>query len=289
MLQVQIIPVGFEFNRILAGILQQPSNIIILLSSDVETIKDYDERGKLLTIASSFIKKIQSQYSMDLTRELYVKPCSFINFKTMIKNICDAINFAFSEARKREDACEIWINVSTGNKIFANAAMYAACFFSDKIKLFYTSAKNYTVDLLFDKSKSIQDIRDCFEANGLTYSLNALEDYSKIILPVIPSERYSTIANDILAKLYASCDEKVNPNWVTFKNLLKSLSENLDKTTRMRYHHHMLRLEKRGLILVKPFGSEKKFILTDYGVIMSIICAILKEYLVEESDINSHD
>jgi hypothetical protein len=89
-------------------------------------------------------------------------------------------------------------------------------------------------------------------------------------------------ANRILKLLLVHSTENYDPECVGFADLLKELekgfykkSQQEIKSIKMRYHHHIKPLIDRKLIELEPQGREKRFRLTEQGIIFAIIVSTL--------------
>lgn len=284
-LKVQICPIGFEYKRVLAGLKAYPANTVYLLYSKIKK-EEYDDREKkekddiLERISQEFTEKLFNY--LERTIHMDVKKCeiSFVLYTKLIKNLCDILGEIFQLG----DVDEIWINTSTGTKLFVAAGQYIASFRPDIIHLFYVRPHNYTINMLIDGKSTLDQIRQTFEDEGITYSDDGLEKaYTTEQLPVIPTLIPSQEANQILKALLAHCSADFVPTWTPFKVLIEHLEpgfrqvtdRSYKKSLKMKYHHHINKLIQRQLIQVETEGREKKYILTKQGVIFAIIASTI--------------
>jgi DNA-binding transcriptional ArsR family regulator len=275
---VQIAPVGFEFKRILAGIKYRPCNMVYLLTSQITQKNEFDE--KLVKLSQEFTDRLVSHLNTSKTYEVISRDCSFIDYQTIIQNLC----IIFKEIFKREDEFhiinEISINIGTATKLFVAAAMYLSSFFSNKIKLFYTNAKKYTINLLLDDKKSKKDILEIYKNEGMSYSDEDLKEYNIVEVPVSPIEKCpESVRNIILALNQLSA----NPthDWVKLQEILIKLGENDDQSTKMKYRYHFKFLLDRNLIEENKHGKLRRYRFSDSGKILATILSELNEYLDE--------
>jgi hypothetical protein len=286
--QVQIAPIGFEYKRVIAGFKFHPPNLIYLLYSKIES-REYEEKKKfqldqiLANLSEEFTKNLEEYFKTIIHIEVKTYECSFVIYKKLIKNLCDAIKEILDRETTERKVDAIWINIGTATKLFVNAAQYIASFMPDRIHLFYVQAHNYTINLLLDKECPREEIEAIYRAEGITYSKGALEaDYSVEDLPVIPSQMTSKTANRILKLLFAHSSKNYDSEWVSFANLLKELEKGSEKkpqseikSLKMKYHHHIQPLIDRKLIESDPHGREKRYRLTEQGTIFAIIVSTL--------------
>jgi len=284
-LKVQICPIGFEYKRVLAGLQYHPPNLIYLLYSQIEKT-DYrdDDRKyrldeKLVTLSQEFTDKLENYFKSQIYLEVKTYECSFTKYKKLMAKLCDVIHEIFQREIKGEVIDEIWFNIGTATKLFVSAAQYIASFRVDKIHLFYVSAHNYTINELLLEDLSKEDIEKLFREEGISFSSRALlDDYSLENVPVVSSQQTTEQANAILKVLLEQINENFESKWVSFTNILNKLEQGLEKRSReeikslkMKYHHHVKQLKDRRLIEEESHGRQKRYKLTEEGIIFAMI------------------
>ena len=281
-LRVQICPIGFEFKRVLAGLKYRPPNVIYLLSSKIEK-RDYEIRNgkyqldeKLAKLSQEFTDKLEKHLKPQLYLEIKIQECSFAKYKKLIEQLCDIIKEIFDYENRGEVIDEIWFNIGTATKLFVSAAQYIASFRVDKIHLFYVSAHNYTINELLLEDRTKEDVEKLFREEGMSYSSVSLDkDYSLEKMPIVPSQRLTDQANNILKILL----KKSETQWVTLATILaeierdpegKSLTQT--KSMKMKYHHYIKQLKSNRLIEEDPSQKRhRQYKLTEEGIIYALI------------------
>ena len=281
-LRVQICPIGFEFKRVLAGLKYRPPNVIYLLSSKIE-IQDYAIRNgkyqldeKLAKLSQEFTDKLEKHLKPQLYMDIKVQECSFTNYRKVIEQLCDIIKEIFDYESKNEVIDEIWFNIGTATKLFVSAAQYIASFRADKIHLFYVRAHNYTINELLLEESSKEDVEKLFREEGMSYSKVSLDkDYSLEKMPIVPSQRLTDQANNILKILLT----KSETQWVSLATILSEIERDLEgnprdqtKSMKMKYHHYIKQLKNNRLI--EEDSSQKRhrqYKLTEEGIIYALI------------------
>ncbi|MFX0074116.1 MAG: DUF6293 family protein, partial [Candidatus Hermodarchaeota archaeon] len=123
---VQICPVGFEYQRILEGLRIHPSNVVYLLRSFKNEIDEADPDKKLIEIANNYVQKLNKHLADTKTFiNVIVTDTTIIDYKKSIEELCKIIR----EELYSFHADQIFINVSTSNKLFVGSAMYVGSFF----------------------------------------------------------------------------------------------------------------------------------------------------------------
>jgi len=267
--KVQIAPVGFEFDRIIEGVVSHPSNVIYLLKSYKKTENGTDPDKKLIGTANKFVEKLFSHFQKSIICQPIIRETEIITLENIIKELCLIIKTELEE----KHAEEIWINISTSTKLFVSAAMYVGSFKPDFIKLFYIDASDYIIDSLFNPEKKREDIVSDFIKYGMTMKKNK-RSYRNIDVPLYPAQILSDPKKQVLINLFNL--EKNNLSKKTkYKRLLKEMKEDPDdKSIKMKYSHHIKNLKKQNLVREDIHGREKLFYLTQEGRILSLILDI---------------
>ncbi len=264
--KVQIAPVGFEYDRIIEGVVHHPCNIIYLLKSFKELTNEADPDKEMIEIAKKFVDKLYEHFINSLICTPIVIETVLIQLEPIIEELCRIISKEINEYH----ADEIWINVSTSTKLFVSAAMYVGSFKHDLVKLFYIDASHYTVNDLFSPDIGKNEIKEKYEKYGITYKKNK-ESYKNVDVPVYPTEVLTEQKKDILKTLRKMTNGDKG-EMITFMNLLRELGHDAyDKTIKMKYGHHIKALKARNFINEKTHGRQKKFSLTHEGQILGLI------------------
>jgi len=264
--KVQIAPVGFEYDRIIEGVIHHPCNIIYLLKSYKKLTNESDPDKNMIEIAKRYVDNLQNHFKNSRICTPIVIETILIQLEPIIEELCRIISKEIDEYQ----ADEIWINISTSTKLFVGAAMYVGSFKHDLVKLFYIDASHYTVNDLFNPEIEKKEIREKYENYGITYREND-ESYTNIDVPVYPTEVLTDIKKKILKALRMLTMGNKN-KMITFMNLLRELDQDPhDKTIKMKYGHHIKALKARNFINEKIHGKQKKFGLTPEGQILGLI------------------
>jgi len=264
--KVHIAPVGFEFDRIIEGVVHHPCNVIYFLKSYKELTSEADPDKEMIEIAKRYVDNLEAHFINSRICTPIVIETLLIQLEPIIEELCRIISKEINEYH----ADEIWINVSTSTKLFVSAAMYVGSFKHELVKLFYIDASHYTVNDLFNPEIKKKEIREKFEKYGITYKENE-ESYRNIDVPVYPTEVLTEQKKDILKALRKLTHGDVG-EMITFMNLLKELGQDpYDKTIKMKYGHHIRALKARNFMIEKTHGRQKKFGLTHEGQILGLI------------------
>ena len=265
--KVQIAPVGFEFDRIIEGVVSHPSNVIYLLKSYKKTKNGTDPDRKLIAIANKFVEKLFSHFQKSKICQPIIVETEIITLENIIKELCLIIKTELEE----KNAEEIWINISTSTKLFVSAAMYVGSFKPDFIRLFYIDASDYIIiNSLFNSEKKKEDIISDFIKYGMTMKKNE-RSYRNVDVPLYPAQILSDPKKQVLINLF-NLEKNNSYKKTKYKRLLKELKEDPDdKSIKMKYSHHIKNLKKRNLVREDIHGREKLFYLTQEGRILGLI------------------
>lgn len=290
---IQICPIGFELQRIIAGVQFHPANLIYLLESDIKS-KDYKKEKdrkldeKLVDLSKYFTGKLKDVLG---PQKIETAPCSFIRYQEMVRDLCAIMKDIHKKKADDDQIKEIWINVSTGTKLFVAAAMFLASFKTEIIHLFYVNAQNYTINMVLDDDTTKEQIKDTYEKKGISYSNNGTSGYKIVDIPVVPSEQVLTTERKILTILYEKVDDEFKPDWVNLEAILENFVKNLHdmkgdaiRAIKMKYRHNFTKLLERELIEEEKHGRRKRYKLTDRGVIMAIIQKCIAEISPDTQD-----
>ena len=265
---VQIAPVGFEYDRIIEGVVYHPCNVIYLLKSYKPMEKESDPDKTMIEIAEKFVINLNTHFINTKICKPIVKEAILIELEPIVEELCKIIK----DELEIYNADKIWINISTSTKLIVSAAMYVGSFLPEKISLFYIDASNYTVNDLFNPKMTKEDIKKSFEEKGITYKKDG-ESYKYVDVPSYPFEILSEPKKNFLKALKKLTDEN-SDKMIKFMNILRELKEDpYDKTVKMRYSHHIKILRAKNLLVEKTHGRERKYALTHEGRILGLILA----------------
>ncbi|MGA1821692.1 MAG: DUF6293 family protein [Thermoplasmatota archaeon] len=161
---VHIVPMGLELDRVLGGLKKYPSNRVILiygtdLDSDIE--RRARENGERI---------------MDMVRatiDVEIMEFDIFDFYTSTSKFTEL----FSELR--ENGWEVFVNISTGNRIVSYAAALS-CFMTDAHP-YYVIPESYSIPT--DQQVLSQGVRDVMELP--TVRIIGPSDREKILLRIL--------------------------------------------------------------------------------------------------------
>ncbi|HME50649.1 MAG TPA: DUF6293 family protein [Candidatus Lokiarchaeia archaeon] len=289
--RIQICPIGFEKPRVLRGIADHPCSIVYLLISVIkkEAYPDdehYDLHDKLVQLSTDFASKIEEKLKKSGTYIPEIMECSFINYKETIKGLCNVMKAIFKTHPRGKNLEGIWINIGTATPLLATAASYIASFKTDILHLFYTSASHYTINEILKPGAKIEDIVALYEENGSTFSSKEGNGYGDVEIPVVPTERLSHDAESILLALSKHVDAEFTPAFVSQTEILEACGEKITQAPsiderrkiKMKYRRQFVTLLERHLIEpARSTGKERKYKLTELGVVQALILECLTE------------
>lgn len=97
------------------------------------------------------------------------------------------------------------------------------------------------------------------------------ESYKNVDVPLYPTEILSDHKKLILKTLRKLTKDERGKK-ITLMNLLRELKEDPhEKTTKMRYGHHIKTLKAKNLVVVESHGKERRYQLTHEGQILGLI------------------
>lgn len=264
---IQIVPVGYEYDRVIEGVLMHPCNVIYLLKSFKEIENEFDPDKRMIEHAEKYVLKLEQHFIETRICTPIVVEAILIQLEPLIEELCKIIQEEIYEA----GAEEIWINISTSTKIFVSAAMYVGSFMHDYVRLFYIDASHYIIDDLFDPAISKDEIMKKYEEYGMTIKKNK-DSYKNVDVPLYPTEILSEPKEQILQALHILTKDD-RKKVVTFMDLLRQLGEDpFDKKVKMKYGHHISALRSKNLINeVSRHGRQKRYQLTHEGHILGLI------------------
>jgi len=264
--QVQIAPVGYEYDRIIEGAFVHACNIIYLLKSYKPIEDESDPDKDMVTRAEWFVEKLEDHFKQSKICTPIVRKAILIQLEPIIEELCKIIK----EEVENYDTKEIWINISTSTKLFASAAMYVGSFMSEIVHLFYIDASHYTVDDLYNPDMSKKEVLERYQTYGITYKKDD-KSYKNVDVPVYPTEVLSDPKKQILKNMRKLTEEEREKK-VTFKTLLVALEEDpYNKGAKMKFAHHLSNLIERKFMLDEYHGRQRRFQLTQEGQILSLI------------------
>ena len=226
----QIVLVGWDYERVLAGIRSFPLDKLILLPTPKEEreIRIRGDGGTSLDYAG----RIEAVVSQVMRVKVQLHPIPAHNFEEDFKTVASLI-----ENEQREGS-EVIVNVSSGTKIMSAAAISAA--FMHGVKTCYTIPEMET-----------------YEARGVKET---------IVLPTLvgfkPLRTLSESAKQILNTL-----RSMGGRTETMKDLAGMLGWSRDEIGKLSYH--LSRLEGYGLVKTERVGRELTIELSDTGLILT--------------------
>ena len=225
----QIVLVGWDYERVLAGMRGYPLDKLILLPTPQEE-REIKIRGADKT-SLDYAKRIKHAISdvMKIEIETHLIPAH--NFEKVFKTIMSIIE------KEQSKGSQVILNVSSGTKIMSAAAICAA--FMRGTKTYYTIPE-----------------MEIYEAEGVKET---------IALPMLvgfkPLHTLSRSAMQILKVL-----KKVGGRTETMKALANKLGWSKEELSKLSYH--VSRLEAYGLIRTKRIGRELTIQLSETGFIL---------------------
>src|SRR4030042_870429 len=189
MTNILIVPVGLELDRILESISFVPVSKSILLSDVIKELpsKNRDKSPNLTRWLKDFYKKIVDLWEPSYKTNLIKCGVNLTDSSEVIKILCKIIK---NEITTTPD-CKIFINISTGTKLFAIIACEIAAFYAKNIVPFYLIASDYTYPAVLD-SMGLEE----FQTHGI-----AKGPFTLVKVPVLPRVDIPSIASKILKEL----------------------------------------------------------------------------------------
>jgi CRISPR locus-related DNA-binding protein len=226
----QIVLVGWDYERVLAGIRSFPLDKLILLPTPKEE-REVRIRGNGRT-SLDYAGRIERAVSQVMRVKVELYPIPAHNFGEAFKTVASLIE------KEQNEGSEVIVNVSSGTKIMSAAAISAA--FMHGVKTCYTIPE-----------------REVYEAQGVKET---------IVLPTLvgfkPLQRLSDSAKQILNTL-----KSMGGRTETMKHLADKLGWSRDETGKLSYH--LSRLEGYGLIKTERVGRELTIELSETGLILT--------------------
>jgi transcriptional regulator CtsR len=286
--RIQIVPIGFEYERVLIGEKYFPSNRYYLLRSSIVNTSYRNKKEKkrldekLVELSKKFTENIKTRLETVSFKEVEVRDCSFITFEEIVKDLSKILKEIFDLQDSDNKLSKIYVNISTSTKLFASAMMYLASFFTRKITLFYVSSGNYTINLLLTQAKK-EEIKKKFEDFGMTYRTET-KGFSVEVVPVVPSIMPKINCIKILKILYSNGIFEREEKKMHLTPLLEQMGEDItdkkkSKSIRMKYRQNILNLKRQELIRENIDGKKRSYALTNEGLIFAIIIHNLYEFM----------
>jgi CRISPR locus-related DNA-binding protein len=226
----QIILVGWDYERILAGIRSFPIDKLILLPTPREE-RETRIRGTGKT-SMDYAEKIKEAVTEVMNIPVETHPIPARDFEAAFKTTVSLIE------KEQEQGSEVVLNVSSGTKIMSAAAISAA--FMHGVKTCYTIPET-----------------EFYEAQGAKET---------ILLPMLvgfnPLQTLSDSAKQILKTL-----RHMEGKAETMKALAEMLGWTREETSKLSYH--LSRLEAYGLVQTKRIGRELSINLTETGLALT--------------------
>ena len=226
----QIVLVGWDYERVLAGIRSFPLDKLILLPTPQEE-REIKIRGSGKT-SLDYAKRIEQAVSEVMRVEIELHPIPAHDFEEAFKTIVSLVG------QEQSGGSEVILNVSSGTKIMSAAAICAA--FIHGVRTCYTIPET-----------------EIYEAQGVKET---------ITLPMLvgfkPLQTLSESAVRILNTL-----KRIGGRTETMKVLANRLGWSRDELGKLSYH--LSKLEAYGLIRTKRVGRELTIQLSETGFILA--------------------
>ena len=226
----QIVLVGWDYERILAGIRSFPIDKLILLPTPREE-RETRIRGEGKT-SMDYAEKIKKALTMVMNIPVETHSIPARDFEQVFRTTVSLIE------KEQEQGSEVILNVSSGTKIMSAAAISAA--FMHGVKTCYTIPET-----------------EFYEAQGAKET---------ILLPMLvgfnPLQTLSDSAKQILNSL-----KRMDGKAETMKALIKALGWTREETSKLSYH--LSRLEAYGLVKTERTGRELSICLTETGLALT--------------------
>lgn len=173
---VHVIPIGFEKDRVLFGLVELGAKEIYLLFDNKEDPWGEESR-KYLRLARTRLKDFL--FDLDRVHEIPFDPTSYESCDQTLKRILE----------KEKKAKRIYINVSTSTKLCAIASALRACEY-DNVFLYYVVPKEYNLPPQGKPFSSGAKRMEVFSPRGLQ-----IGDWEKKILEALGSRSFSSLAD----------------------------------------------------------------------------------------------
>ncbi len=226
----QIVLVGWDYERVLAGIRSFPLDKLILLPTPQEE-REIKIRGSGKT-SLDYAKRLEQTISEVMRVEIELHPIPAHDFEEAFKTIVSLVR------QEQSGGSEVILNVSSGTKIMSAAAICAA--FIHGIRTCYTIPET-----------------EIYEAQGVK---------DTITLPMLvgfkPLQTLSESAVLVLNTL-----KRIGGRTETMKVLANRLGWSRDELGKLSYH--LSKLEAYGLIRTKRVGRELTIQLSETGFILA--------------------
>jgi len=226
----QMVLVGWDYERVLAGIRSFPLDKLILLPTPQEE-REIRIRGSGKT-SLDYAKRLEQTISEVMRVEIELHPIPAHDFEEAFKTIVSVVK------QEQSEGSEVILNVSSGTKIMSAAAICAA--FIHGIKTCYTIPET-----------------EIYEAQGVKET---------ITLPMLvgfkPLQTLSESAVLVLNTL-----KRIGGRTETMKVLANRLGWSRDELGKLSYH--LSKLEAYGLIRTKRVGRELTIQLSETGFILA--------------------
>ncbi len=226
----QIVLVGWDYERVLAGIRRFPLDKLILLPTPQEE-REIKIRG-LGKTSLDYARRIEESVSDVMRVEIELHPIPAHGFEEAFKTIVSLVE------KEQSEGSEVILNVSSGTKIMSAAAICAA--FIHGIKACYTIPET-----------------EIYEAQGVKETITL-----PMLIGFKPLQTLSESAIKILNTL-----RKIGGKTETMKVLANRLGWSRDELGKLSYH--LSKLEAYGLITTKRVGRELTIQLSETGFILA--------------------
>ncbi len=247
---VHVIPVGFEYDRVVAPILEYPADELILLRSSRE---EYPGQHAL---EEAFLEKLSYLPIPKRTVALDI-----YDLKAMFVSISKILSDELAKGRT------VYINLSPAPKIELIALLMASSVPNQAggIRLLYVKPREYMHSKIVDAAKAVasdpsdqtigrlRSIIETFTAHGL-----AVEAKEIIELSPLPVESLSSTEKDILVTLREAPVESL-------QELVDRLSKGGRRVPRSNVVYHLEALKRKDLVSISSKGKKVRVDLLETG------------------------
>ncbi len=252
MKSLQIVLMGWEYDRIIYGIKQRPCNKVIFISSNTKNLPENMKKWGNAT--SGLAEKIREEIKPIIKSEMFYT--NYHSLDDCLEDISELLEKAVEEFE------EISVNISSGTTILKMAFMLAAQYYP--LKLFYVIPKEYS----HPGEIITVGARGLVELPSINLSKISLpKNKRKEIFLLIEKEKKSFTE---ITKAYAK------------KREMKIDSEKM-KSLKSWIFYHLKKLEEQNLIETKTKNKELFISLTQTGRFINLVLKHKKEKNKEQT------
>ncbi len=247
---VHVVPVGFEYDRVVAPILEYPADELILLRSSTE---EYPGQHAL---EETFLDKLALLPIPKRTVSLDI-----YDLKGMFVSIARILSEEVASGKT------VYINLSPAPKIELIALLMASSVPREpgRVRLLYVKPREYMHSRIVDAARAVaanpseesirrlKSIMDEFTAHGL-----AVEAKEIIELSPLPLEPLSRTEKEILMTLHEGPVESL-------QELVERLSEKGRRVPRSNVVYHLEALKRKDLVSISSKGKKVRVDLLETG------------------------